>query len=835
MQSLSRVLVAVLLLGSLSLSAQFRSNLRTANKEYELNAYNLAIESYRQALASRPDNVEALSKIADSYRMLNQMQTAHTYYQQAVRDRRVEPNTILEHAHVLKAIGRYDEAKQWYLLYARDHDPVVGNHYAQSCDFALRQQGQDAGFVVQAAAINSPLSDFGATTPQPGQFVFNSARPAGGPASAAAAVVGQATNRPYVATVGPTGTLTEAFPLRNGYTAEAGNVGPVSYSPDGGQVIFTRNNFTSGTRMIPEAGISLNLLIADVNPQGVWTNARPLPFNGTDYSTGFGTFGPDGSIYFASNRPEGYGGYDIYRARRQGQTYETVPENMGTVVNSVGHEITPFFDGASLFFSSDWHHGLGTYDVFRAEMNGDRASRLYHMGGTINSNRDDVGFIFDPITSSGYLTSNRIGGSGQEDIYRVGRSNANLVLLVTDASTGQPIPSASIDFTTCGGQVYATDQTGRYAFQAVEGVQCEVVISGAGYDPARVPLSSMQPDATNTVRVSLNSSGAVAGGNGMAGQPGQNIGGIPNGVQPSVAPPGSARGYLTNAQTGYPVMDAEVTITDRATGQTARLRSDQNGAYLTQLNPFTTYDVAVNGYGFEPVSFPITTQGIVSGDEILGNITLLPNQGSTGTGPTYPGGNPTTTPTPGGANVSGYSVQLASLGKAPDLSKFGAAQQYGRVYAANAGGTYKVRVGVFATRAEAEAAANRLKQGAYAGAFVVSDTGVSASGAPTTVPGPPPTTAPSQPVGGTTTNPASTGYGRYRVQLGAFSKPQNFNRAGAQQLGQLDETQRGTLTIFRIVSLQSPAEAEAVRARAESMGFTGAYILVEENGQLRKL
>ena len=407
---ISTLFLLVLMAATLPVSAQFRRERKTANKEYELKAFNLAIESYKKALARRPADLESLSRIADSYRMLNQMQTAHTYYQEAVRDKKVEGSTVLEHAHVLKALGRYDEAKQWYLLYARDYDVVAGNHFAQSADFAKSQAGQDAGYTVQSISTNSPVSDYGASMPSPQQLVFNSARTAAGDG-----FEGQATNRPYVAAVGPDGNLQQAFALQTGYDDANGNVGPVSYTADGRQVIFTRNNFTAGTRMIPEAGIIMSLMIADVNDQGNWLNPRPLPFNGTDYNSGFGTFSPDGNmIYFASNRPGGFGGYDIYRVRRQGAAWESVPENVGAVINSVGHELTPYYDGTSLFFSSDYHHGLGAYDVFRAEMDGGRPTTLYHMGVGINSDRDDLGFVYDPITATGYVTSNRIGGSGME-------------------------------------------------------------------------------------------------------------------------------------------------------------------------------------------------------------------------------------------------------------------------------------------------------------------------------------------------------------------------------------------------------------------------------------
>ena len=809
--------VLLLLAVALPVQAQFRSEMRTANKEYELKAFNLAVESYKRALARRPSDVEALSRIADSYRMLNQMQTSHGYYQQAVLEKRVKPNTILEHAHVLKSLGRYQEAKQWYLLYARDHDSVVGNHFAQSCDFAIAQANADGGFTVQAISANSPVSDFGPGLVTPTELVFNSAR------TAAGSFDGQARNKPYVAAIGPDGSLQQAFELRTGYTDAAGNVGPVSYSPDGRQVIFTRNNFTAGTRMIPEAGISMNLMIADLNAEQQWVNVRPLPFNGTEISSGYGTFSADGnSIYFASNRPEGYGGYDIYRVNRQGQSWEAVPENLGTVVNSVGDEITPFFDGASLFFSSNWHHGLGSYDVFRAEVVNGRPSTLYHMGSGINSDRDDIGFTYDPITSSGYVVSNRIGGSGQEDIYRVGRANVNKVLVVNSAQDGSVIPNAAIDFTSCGGQVYATDAGGRYVLQPTDGLNCDIVIGANGYQAVRVPLQSLQPDGQNIVRVSLNPAASVGGG-GTGGGPGN----IPAGGGPT--PPGTYRGYVTDAQTGYGIPGANVQVTQRSTGQTANLNTSSSGTYLMELAPYNTYDVMITAYGYETVKFPVTNND-GSDPNVLGNMTLLPDGKNTGggtSGGSSGGSSGGTTYT----QVQGYSVQLASLGKAPDLSKFDNVSNLGRVYDVNDGNSYKVRLGVFATRAEAARAAASAK-GTYPGAFVVADSGTSAtaSGGSTYVPPSNPTNITTQP-----RSNSNSSFGRYKVQLGAFGQPQNFDRGKAQQLGTLETTARGNLTLFMIGNLNSLQEARNVQSRAQASGYSGAFVLESVNGVLTKV
>ena len=801
-------LVLLLLVAVTPVQAQFRSEMRTADRAYELKAYNTAIKSYKKALNRRPSDVEALSRIADSYRMLNQMQTAHGYYQQAVRERKVEPNTILEHAHVLKSLSRYEEAKQWYLLYARDHDQVVGNHYAQSSDFAMSQATVDAGFTVQSVNTNSPVADFGPSMPSPNQLVFNSAR------TTSTSFDGQSKNRPYVAAVGLDGALQQAYELQTGYTSDAGNVGPISYTPDGRQVIFTRNNFVSGTRMIPEAGMSLNLMIADVNQDGAWVNPRPLPFNGSGFSSGYGTFSKDGNaIYFSSDRPEGYGGYDIYRASRQGQSWEAVPENLGTVVNSVGNEITPYFDGASLFFSSDWHHGLGAYDVFRAEMANGRPTTLYHMGKGINSDRDDIGFVYDAVASKGYVVSNRIGGSGQEDIYRVARAAANPVLLVQSAQDGSFLPGALVDFTGCGGQAYATDAGGRYVLQPLAGLNCDITISANGYQGVRIPVQSLQPDAQNVVRVTLNPAGGPITG------PGTTVPGGPT-------PPGTYRGVVTNGQTGAAIPQANVQITQRTTGAAANVLTNIDGAYIVALDPYNTYDLTISAPGYETARFPITNND--GGDpNVLGNITLIPVAG--GGGGQIGGGQSGNT---GGTytSVNGYSVQLASLAKQPDLGKFGNVSSLGRVYDVNTGSAYKVRLGVFATRAEAEAAAASAKGRGYSGAFVVADNGTSAfpqaggTSQPTYVP--------------PTTRPPSTGSassGTFKVQIGAYGKPENFDRNKAAQLGSVETTMRGNLTLFMIGGLYSLDQARQVQANALAMGYNGAFVLERRNGQLVKV
>jgi len=95
--------------------------------------------------------------------------------------------------------------------------------------------------------------------------------------------------------------------------ANNSNVGPISFSSNGKWVAYTKNNFVDGTRQLPGNGIQLTLYIAEINDNGTWKTAKAFPFNSEMYSNGYPSLSSDGSIlYFASDRPDGFGGFDIY-------------------------------------------------------------------------------------------------------------------------------------------------------------------------------------------------------------------------------------------------------------------------------------------------------------------------------------------------------------------------------------------------------------------------------------------------------------------------------------------------------------------------------------------
>jgi hypothetical protein len=133
------------------------------------------------------------------------------------------------------------------------------------------------------------------------------------------------------------------------------------------------------------------------------------------------TVSPDGkTIYFVSTRKEGFGGRDIYKTTQGADGEWAQPINLGKGINSDKDEDAPFLtpDGKVLYFSSTGHENMGGYDVFKA--NFDEAGNLgeaVNMGYPINSPSDDIYFVTDEAGEAGYLSSSRVGTSGNMDLF----------------------------------------------------------------------------------------------------------------------------------------------------------------------------------------------------------------------------------------------------------------------------------------------------------------------------------------------------------------------------------------------------------------------------------
>ena len=194
--------------------------------------------------------------------------------------------------------------------------------------------------------------------------------------------------------------------------------GPVSFNRSGDLIFFSRTNSHNGVRGADGKGRSqLKIYQASRGPFD-WENIQELPFNSDDYSCMHPALSPDEEkLFFASNMPGSYGGMDLYFVEWKNGRWSR-PINLGPEINTTKNEAFPFFhENGILFFSSDGHDGLGGLDLFMIDMSDRQWGQVLNLGAPFNSPEDDLGLVILPDGHSGYFSSSRGGGFGQDDIY----------------------------------------------------------------------------------------------------------------------------------------------------------------------------------------------------------------------------------------------------------------------------------------------------------------------------------------------------------------------------------------------------------------------------------
>ena len=175
------------------------------------------------------------------------------------------------------------------------------------------------------------------------------------------------------------------------------------FSPDGKEFYFTRC----------EGFNHCNIFVSNYQ-NGKWGNAKLLNINKeneTSTQPMICKINGEEVLFFVSDRRGGYGKLDIWYAKKESSGKFSEPVNVGKNINSIDNEITPFYDSKNrlLYFSSDWHSGLGGFDIFKAKGSLKRFSRPQNLGAPINTRWNDMYYFIDTSNSISYLASNREG------------------------------------------------------------------------------------------------------------------------------------------------------------------------------------------------------------------------------------------------------------------------------------------------------------------------------------------------------------------------------------------------------------------------------------------
>jgi outer membrane protein OmpA-like peptidoglycan-associated protein len=207
------------------------------------------------------------------------------------------------------------------------------------------------------------------------------------------------------------------------------------YSPELDLIFFTafvaKTKIKGQKKLVNHAGV----YFGKIDQSGNIKESKPFKFN---KHLAYGIMNPfvdknTNRLYFASDMPGGLGGFDIYYSEFDDNLNFSAPVNLGPLVNTPHNESHPSVYDDKFYFTSQGHIGLGGMDLFVGDNINGIVDNIRNMGLPYNSIRDDFYFIASSDGKS-YISSDRKGGQGLDDIYTVKELLKVLKILVEDCN-----------------------------------------------------------------------------------------------------------------------------------------------------------------------------------------------------------------------------------------------------------------------------------------------------------------------------------------------------------------------------------------------------------------
>lgn len=428
-----------------------------------------AAEVYEKGLESdQTQNSEYKMRLANIHRQLNNYDQAESYYSQVISHSSTDDDKFY-YAEVLAANSKYDEAEKWYndLAVKSEVSTVRSNGFAQVEMF----KSDSMAYSVSAVNFNSNQSDF-FVSKLDDKLVFVS-------------------SRDRKSFFSPKDLKDETdfydfYEIKDGeVTPIEGlnnvlNQGPFTFVPQSGEYLITENYPLSSKNSDRDKAVQLRINRYKM-VEGEWKMQGTLPFCKDSYSAAHPTFDSKNQrLYFVSDMPGGIGGDDIYYSDLKDGDWSE-PKLMNGI-NTTADELFPFIDASNqeLYFSSNGFAGLGGLDIYKVNLAD--LSKVVNLGYPINSSKDDFAFVLNENSKKGFLSSNREGGIGKDDIYEfsifkikirskmLNPENQPLTgkMKVIEKSTGREIP-------------YTVNAAGEIAFDGIEGQEYVIKAEKEGY------------------------------------------------------------------------------------------------------------------------------------------------------------------------------------------------------------------------------------------------------------------------------------------------------------------------------------------------------------------
>jgi hypothetical protein len=422
--------VSILLFCLLAFSMQaqdklsWKKHLKLAESLYAKAQYADAGEHYRAAFKQKTKKKELAFKAGECFFFIRDYRNAADSWQHIKDDNLTYPLIGLRYARCLKQNGDYEAASSELVNFLGNYqgtDKSVISQIVQNelrgCELAakLAVQAEDENIVVEhlSSNINTPETEF-APFPFGDEALYFSST--------------MAKRAEIYRSLKVNGDWSKATPIENFPVVDNDHFCNGTLTSDAKRFYFTIcKSVESWGGLTTQCQIYVTRRVGNT-----WTSPERLP----DYvnEPGMSSTHPyvvhDGNteiLYFSSNRKGGMGGMDIWYTTREINSNAndfTLPINTGSRINTLGDEITPYYDlvNKTLYFASNGQISIGGYDIFKVKGGKSEWNKTENAGKPFNSPADDFFFIKTTSGKSGFFVSNRTFGmekisTTNEDIF----------------------------------------------------------------------------------------------------------------------------------------------------------------------------------------------------------------------------------------------------------------------------------------------------------------------------------------------------------------------------------------------------------------------------------
>ncbi|MDP1728380.1 MAG: OmpA family protein [Bacteroidota bacterium] len=418
----------LLLIGVFFISTSLSGQTNRADKLYNRWDYYKAAKLYEKKVKKNPDP-EIYFKIGESYRKMNKYREALLWYNKVnAMGNYNNPLFYFNYGLILKNNDKCEEAKQAFNKYSTlMPGDTMGRFYSLSCDIIKEDhQWEEPVSVDNLQSLNTKTADFSPVLYKDG-LVYTSSR--------------KTENHDYLI-YGWTGeyyldlfyakqdsnklSFHEPVQLQENMIDLAFHDGSANFTDNFKTIYISRTyHDLKGGKKKKALGINRVKIFYTKMGEYKLKGMEPFIYNNDTYSVAHPFISRDGMyIYFSSDMPGGYGDADIYVSKRIGNTWAK-PQNLGPEINTFGKEAFPYVDSTgNLYFSSDGYQGFGALDICVAFKDSVKSTDVLPafkkakvMKTPFNSPANDFGIAFIQNGRSGYFSSNRYGGLGDDDIY----------------------------------------------------------------------------------------------------------------------------------------------------------------------------------------------------------------------------------------------------------------------------------------------------------------------------------------------------------------------------------------------------------------------------------